>query len=205
MAKKFMFVCVGILAPAVAFSGTTSAGANPDCKIAVHIKAHPTSCTKHYPTFTSCSDIITTYPGLGDMDVIPVFYDLNEYTQVEFGLTFDEWCTMSWVRCKGDGAQGSIEDGPSGTRIWWTSCQRGWSVAPGFGWCNAFQPRLACPIPNPATGNLGVQDCAASPGPYTDQPVCVSCAGDGGLLGDDPCRPVETKETTWGQVKILFK
>ena len=52
------------------------AGGNPAHKVAIHVKAHPTSCTKAYPVFTTCSSIVHTWAAQGDLDVMPVFYDL---------------------------------------------------------------------------------------------------------------------------------
>jgi len=182
------------------------AGGNTGCKIAVHVKAHPTSCAKGYPVFRNCLDINTTYPGLGDIDLMPVVYDLFEYTAVEFGLQFDDGCTMSWVRCKGDFEVGRIgTESPSGTAIYWLTCQRTWAVAPGYGWCYASKPGLVCPVPNPATDRVGTLDCGASPGPYYDQVMFAGCAGIGGPFGDYPCGRLQAGPSTWGSIKALFQ
>jgi len=196
-----------VIAIALTFVATAViAGGNPAHKVAIHVKAHPTSCTKSYPVFTSCSGIVHTWAAQGDLDVMPVFYDLASYSAIGFGLTWPaEWLTMSWTRCKGDLAVGGISNPGDGTGITWTVCQTSWSIALGAGWLYASGAGSVCPIPDPATGDIGVVDCAPSPGPYLDYPMCLSCAGIGGVIGDDPCRPTATQPSTWGEIKSMFK
>lgn len=189
-----------------AISATASAGHNVMNKIAIHTKSHPTSCTKSYPSFTNCTQIITTWPGCGDLDVMPIFFDLVEITVTEFGLDWpDEWGTMSWVRCKGTIAVGGILYPGDGTAISWQTCQYAWSQAPGYGWLVAMGPGIVYPIPYFATGDIGVVDCAPSPGPYYDWPAGYYSAGICGYIGDDPCAPDATVPSTWGAIKTLFE
>jgi hypothetical protein len=197
---------VVICALAIAATGAPAlAGGNPANKIAIHLKAHPTSCTKGYPTFTKCENINTTWASLGDLDAMPVFYDLVGYSVTEFGLTWPWiWGSCSWIRCKGDIAVGTIYYPGDGTSIAWTTCQTGWGIAPGAGWLIATEPGMVCPIPYYATGDYGVVDCSPSPGPYYDYPVTVSCGGVG-MVGDDPCRAVATESSTWGEIKSMFR
>ncbi|HVP58259.1 MAG TPA: DUF11 domain-containing protein [bacterium] len=181
---------------------------NQNHKIAVHVKAHPTSCTKGYPAFTSCSQIQTTYAQSGDLDALPVFYDLTEYTLTEFGLEWPAaWGSCSFTRCKGDLAIGGIVHSGEGIAIAWTACQYGWAVAPGYAWLTATGAGRIGICPNPATGDFGVVNCAPEPGPYYDRPVAVSGAGVGGVPGDDPCplTPPHVEGTTWGAIKAMFK
>jgi len=195
-----------VIALALTFVATAAlAGGNPANKIAIHLKAHPTSCTKAYPAFTNCSQIVFTWMNLGDVDAMPVFYDMVGYTVTEFGLTWPAaWGSMSWVRCKGELAVGTILNPGDGTSIAWTTCQVGWGIAPGAGWLIATEPGMVCPIPYFATGDYGVVDCSPSPGPYYDYPVTVSCGGVG-MVGDDPCRAVATESSTWGEIKSMFR
>lgn len=196
-----------VIAIALTFVATAAlAGGNPATKIAIHTKAHPTSCTKGYPVFAACTDINTTWTALGDFDAMPVFYDLVAYTVTEFALTWPAaWGSTSWVRCKGDLAVGGILNPGEGTAIAWTACQTGWGVAPGYAWLYATEPGSVCPIPYSATGDYGVVDCAPSPGPYYDYPVWVTCAGVGGIVGGDPCGCSATEPSTWGEIKSMFK
>jgi hypothetical protein len=195
------------IAVALAVVATAAfAGGNIQHKVAIHLKAHPTSCATGYPSFGSCSDIAFTVGSCGDLDALPVFFDLTEYTMVEAGLTWPaDWGTMSWVRCRGDAAAGDIVDPGDGTAISWTVCQTGWSVAPGYGWVTSTSPGMVCPVPNPATGDFGVVDCAPAPGPYYDYPLRYYCAGACGMIGDDPCVYVGPEGSSWGRIKSIFE
>jgi hypothetical protein len=196
-----------VIAIALTFVATAVlAGGNTTHKVAIHCKAYPASCTKSYPTFTDCSNIVWTWANLGNVEVMPVFYDLASYSAIGFGLSWPaEWASMSWTRCKGDLSVGGIVYSGDGTGITWTACQTSWAVCLGFGWLASTGAGSVCPIPDPATGDIGVVDCTPSPGPYLDVPMCISCAGIGGTLGDDPCRPTATQPSTWGEIKSMFK
>lgn len=205
MKMRYGLTVVAVLVLAVAVSASVYAGINPMNKIALHVKAHPTSCTKGYPTFTMCSQIVFTYPGLGDVDVLPVFYELVAYTVAETGLQWPSaWGSASWVRCKGDIAVGGIVNSGDGTAVAWSTCQHTWSIAIGYAWLLATGPGYLCPSRNPATYDYGVVDCAPTPGPYYDYASEISCAGIGGMLGDDAC-PRACEPGSWGSIKAMFK
>ena len=122
------------------------------------------SCTKAYPTFASCEAISTTWANTGDFCAMPVFFDLVEYVAVGFGIDWPaDWGTGSWVRCKGDLAVGGITNPGEGTGITWTACQNTWSVAPGYIWLAASGAGMVELVADPATGDLGVVDCAPEP------------------------------------------
>ena len=112
---------------------------------------------------------------------------------------------MSWARCQGDYAAGDIVTSGDGTAITWAACRETWSAAPGYGWLAATGAGAVCPVPSGATGDYGGCDCEPPPGPYYDRPLVVSCAGIGGMLGDDPCRWVDAGNSTWGAVKAIFR
>jgi len=212
--KKVLVIAIALT---FALTACALAGANPVGKIAVHVKAHPTSCTKSYPTFPTCASIVTTWAAIGDLDVMPIFYDLVQYTVAETGLLWPEgdWGSGSWVKCKGDIAVGVIQHSvdfagapvqTNGTAVAWSTCQYSFSVAPGYCWLYATGAGHVCPAPNPPTGDYGTVDCAPDPGPYYDTVSCVGCAGIGGFLGDDPCNlPSATQPSTWGEIKSIFK
>ena len=191
-----------VLALVVGAASTAAfAGTNPNAKIALHIKAHPTSCTKSYPVITSCSGIVFTWAPIGDLDAMPVFYDLAGFTLVETGLAWPEaaWGTGSWVRCKGDVSVGSITHTAvpanpaetaaqtNGVAIGWSTCQSAAFVLPGFVWLLPTGAGTVTPAPNPATEDYGVVDCSPEPGPYYQYPRAVYAAGIGGATGDNPC------------------
>jgi len=201
--KKVLVIAIALTFVMAAWA---MAGDNPTNKIAIHFKTHPTSCLKGYPVITTCEGIVETWAPLGDLDAMPVFYDLVSYGVVETGLTWPaEWLSTSWVRCKGDIAVGNIVNPGDGTAIAWTACQTTWGVIPGAAWLAATGAGYVCPVPNPATNMFGVVDCRPAPGPYYDGPQCVSCGGVGGFIGDDPCRPTAVEPSTWGEIKSIFK
>ena len=214
--KKVLVLAIALT---FALSAYAFAGANIHAKVAVHIKAHPTSCTKSYPVITSCSGIVFTWAAQGDFDAMPVFYDLMGFTLLETGLAWPEaaWGSASWVRCKGDVSVGSIlhtaaPANPAetllqtnGVAIGWSACNALAFMNPGFCWLFATGPGMIIPVPNPVTGDFGFVDCAPEPGPYYDRPFCVSGAGIGGMVGDDPCRPTANEPSTWGEIKSIFK
>lgn len=178
------------------FLGASPAGPNANHKLAIHVKSHPTSCAKDYPVFAECGEIVTTWRGCGDIDVMPVFYDLTEYTVVEFGLMWPaEWYSMSWVRCEGTLAVGQIGLPGEGTAIAWSECQKSWAANPGFGWLIAPTPGLVYVVANPPTGEHGVVDCSYKPGPYYDYPIHTTHSGVCGLAGGDPCWPPPASES----------
>jgi hypothetical protein len=187
------------------------AGDNVHGKIAIHLKAHPTSCTKSYPVFTNCAEIVFTWGPTGDFDFMPVFYDLVSWGVLETGVIWPEaqWLSASWIKCKGDVAVGSLQHsadtvdptGNNGTAIGWSLCQTTWAMAPGVGWLYATGPGMICPAPNPVSQAWFVVDCN---GIY-DVPSVVSCAGVGGMVGDDPCRATVTDRSTWGAIKGMFR
>jgi len=173
-------VCIGTCA-------MVQAGANPEHKIAIHVVPHGLAC-KSLPTFTECSQITTTYSGTGDIDIVPVFFNLSEYTLVEFALTWPAgWGTCSYTTCTQTIDVGGILNSGDGIASAWTSCQTGWSVCHGYGWLNATGAGSISVVPNPATGDCGVVDCAAEPGPYYDRPDTTFCAGVGGGTGGNAC------------------
>ena len=180
---------------------------NWDHWLALHVRAHDSSC-KSIPAFLECTDILTTYEGCGDIDVIPVFFDLAEITVAEFGLQWPaEWGTCSFTRCGGDLALGGITNPGDGIAIAWSQCRQGGSLTPGFGWLQPSGPGMISACPNPATGDIGVVNCAPSPGPYYDRPVRIYRAGVCGTAGDriECGGPQAVKPTTWGAIKAMFK
>jgi hypothetical protein len=197
--KRTWWVLPLVCLLALAMSGAPGAGMNANAWIAFHVKQHGTSCTEGFPIFTSCAQITTTYWGAGDIDVIPVFFNLLQYTQVGIAMDWPpEWGTMSWVRCKGDGQIGTLTDPNTYARIYWSTCQQGWSVAPGYGWLHATGPGF---VGSSFTIPSLVYDC--EPSPQADR-ACPGWSGIGGVIGNDACSESATDETSWGRVKAIF-
>jgi hypothetical protein len=143
---------------------------------------------------------------------LPVFFDLNAYTVAEASVIWPEttWGSGSWVRCKGDVAVGILQHSADqvafdpqtrGFAIAWSTCQSGYSVAPGYCWLPAITSARICPASNPATGDMGVVDCASR---YA-HPIVTFCAGVMGPEGDSPCQYTTVQPTTWGSIKAMFK
>jgi len=150
------------------------------------------SC-KSLPTFTDCDSIVTTSPDSVDVDVIPVFFGLSQYTVVEFGLTWpEEWGSCSYTICTPTINVGNIVYPGEGIASAWSTCQSGWSVTHGFGWLAPTGPGMISVIPDSATGDYGAVDCGDPP--YYDRPDSVYSAGVWGASGDDPCAEPERGE-----------
>jgi hypothetical protein len=180
-------------------------GTNPSGKVAIHVRAHPTPCPGGFPVFTGCSEIQSSYTGCGEIDILTVFFDLNEYTGVEFGLRWPvEWGSMSWVLCNGDAVSGYIMMPGDGVGVSWSICQRTWAVAPGYGWTVATSPGYIWPTINPATECLGTLDCSSSPGPHYDWSREVYWGGACGQAGANPCSDA-IEPAAWGSIKAMFK
>jgi hypothetical protein len=183
-------------------SAPATASVNYLAKMAVHIKSHGTSCTDGFPTFTWCSQINTTYPGLGDIDVIPVFFDLVEYTDVGMALDWPaEWGSMEWTRCKGDAQFGTLVNPNDFVRITWSTCQRTYYIALGYGWLYATSPCFVRPsyLIQPRV----VTDCQT---PGDEDHACSIWSGVGGYYGDDPCQVDSGSDrSTWGAIKSIFR
>lgn len=202
MAKKAISVGVISCAFVTLLCLAAAGGPNFNGKLAVHLKAHGTSCTEGFPVFDLCDDIVFTYPGIGDIDLIPVYYDMVEYMEVGFTLWWPtEWGPMSWVRCRGDAATGTLLNPGDHTHITWTSCQWHWSEAPGYGWVHATGWAYL------GASRASAVDCGNWWGyPVTDE-ICCTWSGVGGMVGDDACRPFdsEIEETSWGAIRSMFK
>jgi len=207
LARKALLAGLAFMVVAVALACVSYGGSNDRLKIGIHVKSHPTSCASGIPVFNSCHEIVSTYAGCGDVDVLPVFFDLSEFTVTEFALSWpEEWGTMTWVRCKGTIDVGTISRSGDGTAVAWSTCQSTWSVVPGFGWLDAGTAGLVRIVPNTATGDYGVVDCESGTEPGYDYPVFDPApAGVCGATGGDPCVPEGGAESTWGGIKAMYR
>jgi hypothetical protein len=195
--KKGFVIAVALI---LALTALAFAGANPDGKIAVHVRPHnaKAGCTVN---ITSCVDIVTTEPGYS-VDAIPVYFDLVEYVGCAYGLTWPAWTySAGWNNCS-DLVIGSIAWPGEGAAHTWTACQTGVMV-PSWLWLYADGPGMICPVPHPdpGIGEIQILDCAEG----IDLPRCVFCAGVYGAIGDDPCEPTGTEVSTWGEIKGMFE
>jgi uncharacterized repeat protein (TIGR01451 family) len=165
----------------------TWAGSNFYSKVAVHILPHDDSrtCSHNLPEIDTCSDIITTYAGCGGVDVFPVFYEVEEYLGVEYGLTWPGSQSCVFTSCS-DFQIGDITRPGDGISQVWTGCRPGPSAIPGFGWIDIVEPGQVCIVDHPETWAVKILDCASG----IDEPFFICCAGVCGETGDDPCAHV---------------
>lgn len=178
--------------------------ANPDHKIAIHIVAHEDrTCSDNFPVVEFCYDIQTTYPGCGEIDFFPVFYDLNAVISVEFGLAWpSDWGSCHYVACAGDTRVGDIVESGDGMGAAWVECHEAPLIVMGFGRITADVPGTICVTRNPLTGCWGVEGCDYE---THDPPAATFCSGACGEPGEDLFGTSNTVPTTWGTIKAMFR
>jgi hypothetical protein len=180
------------------------AGANLNHKVAIHILPHETrSCAENFPSVESCEDIISSYQGCGDIDVMPVFYELTAVSGIDYGIEWPaEWGSCAFMYCAGDAHIGSIVDPGDGVSHLWFECQDVTLVVAGCGWLSATGRGTVSLLRNSVTGYLGTTDCMD----IRDTPIDTVSAGVCGLAGDDPCDfRVDRRARYWGDIKVLFE
>jgi uncharacterized repeat protein (TIGR01451 family) len=167
-------------------ASAAAGGANANSKLALHVVSHGTSC-KSLPAVADCSELVTTFAGTGEIDVIPVFYNLNETVVLEFGLAWpEEWGTCQYSTCWGNVSLGGIVNPGDGVVTTSFSCDSSWSIAHGFGWLGATSPGRISVVANPPTSEITVVDCQPEY-PGSDWPAATFSSAIGGGMGDDPC------------------
>ena len=189
-----------LIALVASISSPCLAGNNPIAKAAMHVRAHNAKLGCDVGTMESCNDIITTEAGFS-IDAFPVFYDLNEFLGVQYGLTWPAWTySAAWNNCS-DLVIGSISLPGDDAAHTWTACQSGIAV-PSFVWLYADGPGQICIIDaaNASPPGVYVLDCSEG----LDTPIWAICAGVYGEVGDDPCEPA-TEAATWSAIKQIFK
>jgi uncharacterized repeat protein (TIGR01451 family) len=182
-ALRWLVVVIIVVLP-LAESG---AGSNWDAKAAVHVLPHDSfrTCSRDLPEISGCGDISTTCDSCGSVDVFPVFFGLEEYLGVEYGLVWPGSASCTFTTCS-DLHLGDISASGDGISQVWFSCKFAPAVVPGFGWIQLDQPAQICIVPHPKTGGLSILDCSE----HLDEPVGIFCAGVCGSTGDDPCQTV---------------
>jgi len=194
-----MRVLVIALALTLALSAMAFAGANPDAKVAVHVRPHnaKAGCTV---AIAGCADIVTTEASY-NFDAFPVFFDLAEYKAVEYGLCWPTWTYSAGFTNCAEFVIGEILWPGDGASHTWAACQPGPVMTPSFVWLYADGPGMVCACPHPVSGLVTVLDCSD----LYDDPICNFCAGVYGLVGDDPCEPTGTETSSWGEIKGMFE
>lgn len=177
-------VAIVVLLSAAGHSALLEAGTGRLGYAAVHVVPHGTSC-KSLPSLDYCYLINTAFIGTGDVDVIPVFFELCSYTAVEFGLSWPaDWGSCSFVSCGTGTVAGTIRNPGDGIIKAWSTCQTRSSVPLGYGWLTAGGSGRV-ELVDPPWGKLGVLDCADTLHPLFG----AFSAGVGWIPGDEPCLP----------------
>lgn len=162
---------------------------NYDAKVAVHVIAYDPhmNCAESLPEIAGCADIQHTYEGSNFL-AFPVFFDLNEYQGVEFGLSWPDWeGSAAWQSCA-DLSIGDISHPGDGISLVWHDCHLDHTVVPGWVWVYADGPGWIEPCPHPYTGRIKILNCRE----VTDEPWGWCRAGVNGAEGDDPCQPTRS-------------
>jgi uncharacterized repeat protein (TIGR01451 family) len=168
---------------ALAMPAAAQAGRNPVAKAAVHLLPHAErSCSKEFPSITGCEDIVTTYAGCQDIDVFPVFFNLTEYSGMEYGLTWPGAETCAFTSCS-DLSIGQIVNSGDGISHAWAACHPDPVAVPGWGWMGAVDYGSICLVDRPGADAIYVGDCDGA----LDEPIAIFCSGVCGNAGDDPC------------------
>ena len=199
MMKRAICISAAVL---LVMAGSAPGGANPFAKGAVHIMPHTErTCTTDFPVIYNCTDIVTTVAAT-DIDVFPVFFDLYEYKEFVYSLNWTSGSSCVFTSCT-DYSIGSVVWSGDGIVQGWNECQTGNSVVTGWG---HIQGEGYVYMYMHYELNIGgVYDCAGNL-----DGVCYSYwSGFGGFaIGDDPCEPVDPSaadESTWGQIKAMFR
>ena len=195
--KKVLIAAVALM---LVMSAVAFAGNNPIAKVAIHVRPHNAKlgCAV---TIAGCEDIVTTEPGW-NVDAFPVFYDLEEFLGVQYGICWPPWQYIAAFTSCSDFVIGAVDWPGSGAAHTWTNCQAGVAV-PGYIWLYADAPGMICPCPHPVFGTIEVLDCLEG----IDIPCGIFCAGVYGMIGDDPCDGGASarEQSTWGGIKSIFE
>jgi hypothetical protein len=200
--KKVLVVAVALI---FVLSALALAGLNPAPKTAIHVRAHSAKagCTIT-PAIEGCEDIVTTLPApTYSIDAFTIHFNLVEYLGTSYGVCWPpEWGSAGWNSCS-PLTVGAVYYSGDGAAHTWTECD---SIPPvvavsSYLWLYAYTPGMICPCPHPTSGVNEVLDCHAG----KDIPVCYFCAGVQGMIGDDPCDPTGTEQSTWGGIKAMFE
>ena len=189
---------------ATAFVPVCAAQGNPGVKVAIHLEEHlpARSCAGDFPSIATCADIVTTIDA-GDVDAFPVFFNLNEYLGLEYGLMWPGQYSCAFTSCS-DLTIGGISDPGDGVAHAWHFCQPGPIAVPGWAWIYEEDAAHICIVEHPWAYAISVLDC--SPEGRLDHPDSSFCAGIAGAEGGDPCdHPTNVERATWGGIKSMFR
>lgn len=185
--------------------GTAVGGGNLNYKAALHVTPHAErTCEAGWPEIADCNGINTVYPGCGDFDVFPVFFDLAEVGRIEYALVWPAaWGECVFTPCAGDNITGSIFSPGDGIAHEWNQCYQADIVIPGYAWFSSpVTPGQLILTTNPLTGFLGATDCAGT----RDFAIGLAASGVCGMPGEDPCScGCASQPHSWSEIKSMFR
>jgi hypothetical protein len=196
--KKVLVVAVALV---FVLSALAFGGANPTAKTAIHVRPHSAKagCVLT-PAIVTCADIVTSEPGLS-VDAFTIHFSLTAHLGTSYGVCWPvAWGAAAFNNCS-DLVVGAIINSGDGAAHTWTACDYSGVAVSSYLWLYAYGGMI-CPCMHPETGMNEVLDCWQG----KDSPICYFCAYAGGPgLGDDPCSPTATKQSTWGGIKAIFE
>jgi hypothetical protein len=185
-------------------SAAALTGENPNCKVAIHVQPHNSKRTcGSLPAIDGCGDIVSTdYSEY--VDAFVVFYDLVCIMSYEGAITWPiqwEYGPVWWQGC------GDMEISEEDENHWsWSGVflegQADNTIVVGWAYIYVESEGMIQPTPHAQTAFIGVDDCASN---ALDAATCLSGAGVGGIVGDDPCAPSAAESRTWSGIKSMFK
>ena len=190
--------------PSVVTLRTSLCGTGREGMAAIHVLPRDASrtCTENFPQTDFCEEISWTEPAC-QVDFFPVFFGLDEFQGLEYGLTWPSaWGSITYVSCS-DITLGEVVQPGDGISHSWSDCKTSPIIFAGYGRIDALGPGRISIVPHPATGTIKVITChygSYEAGPTFSGGVC-------GAEGDEPCGggPQRVQPTTWGAIKAMFR
>ena len=179
MNRHVLILVSSLFLAGVVIAGTCAAGP----KVAVHVLPyyHAVRCG-NLPDIECCDDIVTTCGECDAMVAFPVFYDLEEYQGLYYGLSWPGPYGGAFVSCS-DLEAGAMRRSGDTIAQRWLDCHRESTVIPGYIVLYPMERGHVCVLPYSALAGIGVVDCLDR----TDGVRSVACAGVCGMEGEYPC------------------
>jgi hypothetical protein len=211
---KKILVATMVAVMGLALASDVMAGANPMAQLAIH--AQPNNAKRNCGTtsIASCGAIVQSSPisGTGYYDLLVVLYDFEEVTGVEYGLQWGSMYFSSFIPCSD--LYVFVSTGPQSADVSqvFTSCTDGGGIGGAgrvLGWCNVYSTSadaLRFSVTSfPA--DPSIVDCLFQQDPiHTMHPGFIGGGVPGpGDLGPCEVGPTATENTTWGQLKDLYR
>lgn len=208
---KKILVATMVTVMGLSVASTVLAGANPQAQLAVHALAHNGKRTCSTDVIASCSAIQQSGASAsGYYDLLVVLYDFTEATGVEYGLSWDVPYFTSWSNCTDLYVFNQTSPNSADVSQVFTSCRTGGGIGgPGrvLGWMNMYGAgRLDIGLTS-IPADPSIVDCA-----FQQDLIHTTHPGfsGGGVPGPGdltPCQlgPTATENTTWGQLKDLYR